>query len=71
MYQFKKDLTCSKCGCDEYKLFVDENGQGIRCIECLHEKVVCKPQTKSHKKRFKVRMAEAWQAEQDSNGGTF
>lgn len=61
MHDFNQEQTCSKCACPEYMLFVnDTQGQGIRCMDCSHEKIVVTPQNKRHKKRFKVRMKAAW-----------
>lgn len=63
MQDFNEPQTCSKCGSPEHVLFAAEYGQGLRCMDCPHELVVCKAQTKRHKKRFKLRMTEAWTAQ--------
>ena len=60
MFSFNKPLTC-RCGAyDDYQTYADETGQGIKCLECMHKKIVCTAQTPRHRKRFKVRMAESW-----------
>ena len=62
MHSFNTPLTCSQCGAhDHYRTFVGPDGQGIRCLDCLHEHLVLSHQTKRHKKPFKIRMNEAWQ----------
>ena len=62
MHDFKAKQVCIECECPEYILFVNEQGQGIRCLDCGHERVVVTPQTKAHKKRYRVRMVENWAA---------
>jgi len=71
MFDFNETRICKKCGSDNSGLFVNEKGQGIRCKDCLHEKIVVEPQKKSHKKRLKVRMKEAWDNQKKSKSKEF
>jgi hypothetical protein len=63
MHDFAAPQKCSKCDCPEYILFVVEAGQGIRCIDCGHEKIICRAQTARHKTRFRDRMKSSWDAQ--------
>ena len=63
MFDFNAPQKCSQCADDEYTLFAGATGQGIRCRGCGHEKVICRPQTRRHKTKFRARMAVAWNAQ--------
>jgi len=71
MFDFNEQRVCRECGSDNHTLFVSEKGQGIRCKDCLNEKVIVGPQRKSHKTRFKDRMREAWGKEKNSKTKEF
>jgi DNA-directed RNA polymerase subunit RPC12/RpoP len=53
---------CSKCKSDQWTQFVDpRKGQGLRCKECLHEKIIVKPaKTFQNRAIFRKRMNESW-----------
>lgn len=62
MHKFNKPMTCSKCESDQYQLFVDLEGNGVKCLDCLHKKHVFKSKKSESKGAKRKRMRESWQA---------
>jgi len=57
-----EDPECSKCGSKRWITFVCSEGQGIRCKECLHEKMVFKALKKFERRdKLRARMLKAWE----------
>jgi DNA-directed RNA polymerase subunit RPC12/RpoP len=74
MHNFNEPFICSECESDRYKLFVDpKKGQGIRCRDCGHEKIVVAKRNKSKtsKVQFRAKIKDNWNKLKKSKTRTF
>lgn len=61
MRNFNKSLTCTKCGSvDQVQRFVDLEGQGVKCVDCMHKKYTYKPAKGATKADKRQGIVEGW-----------
>lgn len=62
MHDFNKPLTCSKCESENfYQMFYDLDGNGIKCLDCLHKYYVFKPKKGEKPGSIRKRMPLKWE----------
>lgn len=62
MHDFNTPLECKECETDNrYQLFVDLDGNGLKCVDCLHKCYVFKPKKGEKRGAQRKRMATAWE----------
>jgi hypothetical protein len=61
MHNFNKPLKCTECESDQYHIFADLDGNGIKCLDCMHKHYVFKPKANEKKGAKRKRIKSNWE----------